>query len=403
MSQQLKQSIEQGSVQVTENRDELHVQITPSQFRISETAHPDDLNYELRHWKGSMLRWQHDGSVILIARSSTLAPNEGFLDIRSTGYTHIVSDHSIKIAATGHKLTGGGDAGEDSNKSLELFGEGDIHIQSNGKGGIYVSSAGDIEFKGNNIKFNAAQQISMNTGAKDSISVGESSGIGSGKFVVSTGSYEMATTNYKESVTGAKKVSNTGSIVQEQKVALTEPTLPQQHVTSTETVGSLVHKVGYDYVLEVDGKMLLKVNNNPTKVAGGVLGGPGAADGYPTQVDALVQEIGGTRSTYIRPGVTPPYGNDYTEIELGNSYTKVLTASPGNTAWSVESEVRGDLVMQTTALGSIGIEAGPSPSNDVFITNEGGSIRLDASGAKGMIQMLATKEIRGTAIKINLN
>lgn len=404
MSQSVEQSLQEDKSKVTENRDEISVSILPSSFRITETSGPNDRNYELRHWRGSMVRWQENGSLVVIAQSrEAFGPNTGYLDVKTSGYAHLVSDHNIKIAATGCKLTGGGEGGSDQEKSLELFGAGDIHIQSDGKGGIYITAAKNIEFRGDNIIFNAAQQISMNTGSKEDVNVGESSGIGSGKFVVSTGSYELATSNYAESVTGAKKVSNTGSIVQEQKVAIAQPTTPNQHITSTETVGSLVHKVGYDYVLEVDGKMLLKVNNNPAKAGGGVLGGPGSADGFPTQVEALVQEIRGTRATYIKPGTTPPYGNDYTEIELGNSYTKVKSAAPSKTGWSVETETKGDCIIKTSALGDIGIQAGATPSNNVFLKNLGGSVRIEASGAAGMIDMKATTEIRGTAIKINLN
>jgi hypothetical protein len=405
MSQSLEQSLREGSVQVTTNKDELYVQLTNGSFKVTETINPNNRSYEMRHFRASMLRWQHDGSVLLVARNSELAPNLGYLDVLSTGYTHITSGHNIVLTAEGCAKTGGGAAGSADNKGFEIKTKsGDIHIQSDGKGGIYITSAANIEFRcPGDMIFNAGGQISMNTGAKDVLSGGLSEGIGSGKFVVSTGSYELATATYKETVTGSKDIENYGEINQQQKVAIAEPTLPQQHITTTETVGSLVHKIGYDYVLEVDGKMLLKVNNNPAKKVGGVLGGPGAAMGYATQtLEAFKQEINGTRATYLR-AQTNPYAQDYLSIDRGNWYCEVETAAPGNTAISAGSLTKGDVVFQTTAQGSIGIQSGPTPSNSILVQNQGGSIRVEANGAKGMIQMLATQEIRGTAIRINLN
>lgn len=405
MSQSLEQSLKEGSVEVTSNKDELYIQLTNGSFKTVETINPNNRSYELRHWRASMLRWQHDGSVLLVARNSTLAPNLGYLDIKSSGYTHITSDHNIVLNAKGCALTGGGAAGSANNKGVEIRSDaGDIHIQSDGKGGIYVNSDANIQFTcPGDMIFNAGGQISMNTGSKDVLSGGLTSGIGSGKFTVSTGSYTLATATYKETVTGSKTIENFGEINQEQKIAITEPTLPQQHITTTETVGSLVHKIGYDYVLEVDGKMLLKVNNNPLKKAGGVLGGPGSAMGYATQtLEALKQEIGGTRATYIKAGASP-YAADTVDIDRGYAHTQVTTSAPGNTAVSAGSITKGDVVFQTTAQGNIGIQAGPTPSNVVLLQNQGGSIRVEANGAKGMIEMLATQEIRATAIRINLN
>ena len=401
-SQSLEQALQQGSVQVTEGRDELSVKLTNGSFKITEGMNPNDRFYEMRHWRASTFRFQDDGSLILVARNSTLAPNLGFFDIRSTGYTHITSEHNIVIASTGHAKTGGGEAGSADNKGLELKSTGDLHIQSDGKGGIYVSSASNIEFRcPGNMIFNAGGQISMNTGAKSDISAGLSKGIGSGKFTVSTGSYELATTTYKETVTGSKREVNNGEIETKQEISLTEPSLPNSHIITTETQGSLVQKVGHDYILEVDGKMLLRVNNNPLKKGGALQGGSPL---YPVQTtEALKQEVVGTRATYIKPSATPPYGADYTEIELGHQCTKIKKAAPAKTAWSVASNTMGDLVMQTTAVGNIGIKAGPTPSNAILLQNEGGSVRIEANGAMGMIQMLATKEIRARAIRINLN
>ena len=104
---QNKQSIEQKSSQITENVNEVRSKITDSSFRISETCGPDDRNYEMRHYRGSMLRWQENGGVLLIARSADLTPNEGYLDVKSTGYMHFKSDHDIQLTAEGHKVTGG--------------------------------------------------------------------------------------------------------------------------------------------------------------------------------------------------------------------------------------------------------------------------------------------------------
>ena len=266
MSTSNEQSIVQKSSQITENINEVRCKISDSSFRIFETCGPDDRNYEMRHYRGSMVRWQENGSVILIARSSDLTPNEGYLDVKSTGYMHFKSDHDIQLTAEGHKVTGGGEAGSSEEKSVDIFGTGDVVIQSNGKGGVYISAAKDIELNaGGSIKLKAAEQISLNTGSQDPVPFGLTKSVGSGKLSISTGQYELSTTSFKETVSGSKMEENYGEVIQEQKLNILEPAAlgPGAHITTHETVGTLHHKVGHDYILEVDGKMKVKVNNNP--------------------------------------------------------------------------------------------------------------------------------------------
>ena len=397
MSLSIEQSLNSGQTRVTKFSNECHTKLTDSNFQIINISTPNDRSYEMRHWRASKIRWQEDGSVIIQARNSTAAPNLGFLDIMSTGYTQIVADHNILISAKGHKKTGGGGpggGGTEEEKSIEIAAVGDIVIRSDGYGGVYITSAKNIEFKcPGDMIFTAGGQISMNTGSK-----------GSGKFTVSTGVYELSTVTYKETVTSSKNIINYGEINQQQKIAVTEPTLPSQHITTTETVGSLVHKVGYDYVLEVDGKMLLKVNNNPAKKVLGVLGGPGAAMGYPLQTDALQQKIVGNRSTFILPSAGEGgEGNDATTVTLGSSSTTILAGDKKGTAFSVNSATKGNIALSTFVKGSIALAAGADANNQVVVSNAGGGVGILALGAEGMIQMLATQEIRGTAIKINLN
>ena len=59
--------------------------------------------------------------------------------------------------------------------------------------------------------------------------------------------------------------------------------------------------------------------------------------------------------------------------------------------------------MRASAIGTIALQTGATPANAILLQNAGGSIRLEANGAMGMIEMLATKEISATALKINLN
>jgi hypothetical protein len=405
MSQSIEQSLNSGQTKVTKNSNEIHTKVTDSNFQIIDISTPNDRSYEMRHWRASKIRWQEDGSVLLQAHNLTAAPNLGFLDIMSTGYTQITAGHNILISAKGHKKTGGGTGGSEDEKSIEIAAVGDIVIKSNGKGGVYITSAKNLEFRcPGDMIFNAGGQISMNTGSKDPIAGGLTKGVGSGKFTVSTGVYELSTVTYKETVTGSKNIENNGEINQQQKIAVTEPTLPSQHITTTETVGSLVHKVGYDYVLEVDGKMLLKVNNNPAKKVLGVLGGPGAAMGYPVQIDALQQQIVGNRSTFILPSpLSKGEGSDATTITLGSSSTTILAGDKKGTAFSVNSATKGNISLASLLKGSVTVTAGSDPSNHVVVSNAGGSVRIFAMGAQGMIQMMATKQITGTAIKINLN
>ena len=395
MSQSANQSLNQGSVRIEETVNELREFITDGSFAFRETVKPGDRSYEMAHYRGSRIRWQEDGSVLLIARSAEATPIEGYLDVKSTGYMHFVSGHNIKLIADGHQKTGGGAAGSDDEKSVEIRGPGDIVIQGDGKGGVVINAAKDIELiAGGSIKLQAAEQVSIQTG-----SLAPGLGIfgkdlGSGKLSIATGVFELGCTSYKETVTGSKVEENFGEVIRDQKPSLAAPTLPNQHITTEETTGTLVHKIGCDYVLDVGGKMKVKVANNPLAVGPLTLEMP---------LHAVKQEIFGSRTTTLQTLGTPPYAQDYLEIPVGNVFTSIGTALPGTSAWSVESKIKGDIVAQATAIGSIGLQTGPTPSNAILLQNTGGSIRLEALGPLGMIQMLAIKMISGTALKINLN
>lgn len=395
MSQSVNQSLNQGSVRIEETVNELREFITDGSFAFRETVKPGDRSYEMAHYRGSRIRWQEDGSVLLIARSSEATPIEGYLDVKSSGYMHFVSGHNIKLIADGHQKTGGGEAGSDDEKSVEIRGPGDIVIQSDGKGGVVINAAKDIEMiAGGSIKLKAAEQVSIQTGSLTPGIGGLGKEVGSGKLTIATGVYELSTTTYKETVTGSKNEENFGEVIRDQKPSLAAPTLPNQHITTDETTGTLVHKIGCDYILDVGGKMKVKVANNPLAIGPLTLEMP---------LHAVKQEIFGSRTTTLQTLGTPPYAQDYLEIPTGNVFTSVGTALPGTSAWSVESKIKGDIVAQASVIGSIGLQTGPTPSNAILLQNAGGSIRLEALGALGMIQMLATKMISGTALKINLN
>ena len=393
-----KQSLEQESSKIREEINEVRETITDSSFTTRETCGPDDRNYEMRHYRGSFLRWQENGAVLINARSADMTPTEGYLDVKSTGYMHFKSGHNIKLIAEGHRVTGGGEGGADEEKSVEIFGPGDICIQSNGKGGIYISSAKDIELNaGGSIKLKAAEQISLNTGSQDPVPFGLTKSIGSGKLSISTGQYELSATSFKETVTGSKMEENYGEVIQEQKMNILEPPSlgPGALITTQETVGTLHHKVGHDYILEVDGKMKVKVNNNPLKKVGPLF--------LEMPMETLKYEIVGSRTSTLLMDPILQYSQDFVDIPMGNSYTQIGTAAPGLTAWSAGSLTKGDCVIQATAVGSIGIQNGPTPTNTILLQNLGGSIAMQASGAMGMISMVATKEISGTALIIRLN
>ena len=393
-----KQSLEQESSKIREEINEVRETITDSSFTTRETCGPDDRNYEMRHYRGSFLRWQENGAVLINARSADMTPTEGYLDVKSTGYMHFKSGHNIKLIAEGHRVTGGGEGGADEEKSVEIFGPGDICIQSNGKGGIYISAAKDIELNaGGSIKLKAAEQISLNTGSQDPVPFGLTKSIGSGKLSISTGQYELSATSFKETVTGSKMEENYGEVIQEQKMNILEPPSlgPGAHITTQETVGTLHHKVGHDYILEVDGKMKVKVNNNPLKKVGPLF--------LEMPMETLKYEIVGSRTSTLLMDPILQYSQDFVDIPMGNSYTQIGTAAPGLTAWSAGSLTKGDCVIQATAVGSIGIQNGPTPTNTILLQNLGGSIAMQASGAMGMISMVATKEISGTALIIRLN
>ena len=394
-SQSVEQSHKQGSCTITETLNGYRECISDSSFAIRETADPGDRSYEMTHYRGSRIRWQEDGSVLLIARSSEATPIEGYLDVKSSGYMHFVSGHNIKLIADGHQKTGGGEAGSDDEKSVEIRGPGDIVIQGDGKGGVVINAAKDIELiAGGSIKLKAAEQVSIQTG-----SLAPGLGIfgkdlGSGKLTIATGIYELGCTSYKETVTGSKVEENFGEVIRDQKPSLTAPTLPNQHITTDETSGTLVHKIGCDYILDVGGKMKVKVANLPTAKGPLTLEMP---------LHAVKQEIYGSRTTTLQTLGTPAYAQDYLSIPVGNVLTEIGTALPGTTGFAVETKTKGDISMSADAIGTIALKTGPIPSNAILLQNDGGSIRVQALGALGMIEMLATKMISGSALKINLN
>ena len=393
-----KQSLEQESSKITEEINEVRETITDSSFTIRETCGHDDRNYEMRHYRASFIRWQENGAVLINARSADMTPTEGYLDVKSTGYMNFKSDHDIKLSAEGHRVTGGGEGGSDEEKSVDIFGTGDVVIQSNGKGGIYITAAKDIELNaGGSIKLKAAEQVSINTGSQDPVPFGLTKSVGSGKLSISTGQYELSTTSYKETVSGSKMEENYGEVIQEQKLNILEPAAlgPGAHITTHETVGTLHHKVGHDYILEVDGKMKVKVNNNPIKKVGPLT--------LEMPMEALKYEVMGSRTSTLNPDPLLQYAQDFVNIPMGNSYCQVGIAAPGTSAWSAGSLTKGDCVIQATAVGSIGIQNGPTPTNTILLQNLGGSIAMQATGAMGMISMVATKEISGTALIIRLN
>ena len=394
------QSVEQGSSAVREQINELREKITDSSFTIRETCGPDDRSYEMRHYRASMIRWQENGSVLLVARSAEMTPNEGYLDIKSSGYMHMNSGHNIKLIAEGCQKTGGGEAFSDDNKGVEIKSvAGDILVQSNGKGGIVINATGgDLELiAGKSIIMKAADQISLNTGSQDPVPFGLTESIGSGKLSISTGQYELSTASYKETVTGSKTEENFGEVIREQKPNLLAPAALGEgaHITTEETTGTLVHKIGHDYILDIGGKMKVKVANSLEKKVG-----PLFAE---MPEHAVAYEITGSRTTTLNPDPILQFAQDYTSIPTGNWFAEIDTAMPGTSGFSAGTLSKGDVVFQTSAIGNIALQAGATPANAILLQNQGGSIRFEANGAMGMIEMLATKEISATALKINLN
>lgn len=395
-----KQSIEQESSKIQEEMNEVRETISDSSFTIRETCGVNDRSYEMRHYKASFIRWQENGAVLINARSATRTPNEGYLDVKSTGYMHFTAEHDIKLTSNGARNTGGGEGGSDENKSIDIFGSGDIIVQGNGKGGIVINAAnGDLELiSGGNIIMKAADQISLNTGSQDPVPFGPTKSIGSGKLSISTGQYELSTASYKEVVTGTKTVENYGENLEEQKLNILQPATlgPGAHITTKNTVGTLKQVIGHDYILEVDGKMKVKVNNNPLKKVGPLT--------LEMPMEAMKTEINGSRTSTLYQDPILQYAQDFTNIPVGNSFTQITTAAPGTSGWSAATMAKGDLVLQATAIGSIGVQTGPTPANIILLQNLGGGVAITASGAMGMILMFATKVINATApVAINLN
>jgi hypothetical protein len=140
--------------------------------------------------------------------------------------------------------------------------------------------------------------------------------------------------------------------------------------------------------------MKVKVANNPKNI------GPLTPE---MPLHAVKQEIFGSRTTTLQTLGTPNYAQEYLSIPTGNVLTEIGTALPGTSAFSVEAKTKGDIIMESSDIGTIALKTGPVPSNAILLQNAGGSIRLEANGALGMIQLKAKKLIQGSALKINLN
>lgn len=110
MSQSVKQSVKERLNTVTNVTEEVITTLLKSKFQITETTNPNDANLELRHWRASAIRWQHDGSILINARNrENFAPNAGFIHTHSTGQTYVIAEHNVLISAKGYAKTGGGE------------------------------------------------------------------------------------------------------------------------------------------------------------------------------------------------------------------------------------------------------------------------------------------------------
>lgn len=371
-----------SAAQLTEVRNEVISVLSNAGILTTEVSTPELETYFRKFPRGSYNLYDKDGNVAIGGYNSELAPNLGNLSLGSSGNMKIYSGHAIIICASGHLKTGGGKGGSEDEKSITISANGDIHIESKGKGGIFIKSAGDLNLEGDNVRITGTTGVSINAGAQTDVPGGEIKKVGSGKISFSAGIIESSSNNLTQQTLSLSKTINYGQSIKEQKINPLKPALPQQQSMHYETPGSVEHNISGDYVLNIQGKMLVNVNG--VTLPGSLLSGGGT---YGIQNQSVVQNINGDRYTYIRPGTIPPTGDDYVEITKGIHHVKSLAPQETSQTGIAFETLIGNIATVVRTQGDIGIQ---TLTGDTLVQGKN-------------LLLLGLQEVREVAPRINLN
>ena len=379
--------------QVDTITNEVISRLTKAGTLTVEVSTPGGETYFKKFARGAFHHVDADGNMSIAGWNATPSPTTGQLSLASSGLMKIQSGHALLIHAEDGMTTGGTvKSGEDA-KSISILANGDIHIEAKGPGGIYIKSPGDLRLEGDNVQIVGKTGVSINTGSQETVE-GEINSVGSGDLSISTGRLRVSAKQKTEQIQTLKKTVNYGQVVTEQKVALTEPTLPQQHLMSHSTPGSIEHVVDGDYILKVKGKMLVKVDG--IALPASPLNGAGA-----TQAETYRTEVAGDKGTYIQPGVASPggvaQGSDYTEITKGKHHVKVI-AGDTESQTAVAFEVTKDNIVHTI-VGDGDMAFGVQGFGDIAINNASGDLLVETRS----ILLTAQAEVRLQGTNIYLN
>ena len=379
--------------QITDITNEVISRLTKAGTLTVEVSTPGQESYFKKFARGAFEHVDSDGNFSIAGWNATPSPITGQLTLASSGLMKIQSGHALLIHAEDGMQTGATVKKGDDATSISILANGDIQIESKGPGGIYIKSPGDLRLEGDNVQIVGKTGVSINTGSQDVVE-GEINSVGSGDLSISTGRLLVSAKQKTEQIQSLKKTVNYGHVIHEQKVAITDPTLPQQHLTSTSTPGSLEHVIDGDYTLKVNGKMLVQVMGVP--LPGTPLNGAGNV-----QAETYRLEVVGNKGTYIQPTVAAtgatPGGNDYTEITQGKYHVNVVAGDVASQT-AIAFEAAKDNII-TTIAGQGNISTNLEGVGDIILNSETGDFFVNSRS----ILLTAQAEIRLTGTTIYLN
>jgi hypothetical protein len=378
-----------SEAQVTQITNEVISRLSKAGVLTVEVGTPGKETYFKKFAAGSFVHADPDGNLSIAGHNAELSPTLGNLNLASTGVMKISSGHALVISAEDGMKTGGGSGGTQDAAAVTIMASGDVHIESTGPGGIFIKSPKDLRLEGDNVKIVGKTSVSINTGSQEPVA-SDIPLVGSGDLSITTGRVQLSTREFTEQTLSLKNTVNTGHVLHEQRINPLEPTIPQQHLTSTTTVGSLEHDITGDYIVRVGGKMLLQVAGLP--IVGSPLNGVGSV-----QLESYLQEISGDRAAYIVPGLgKPPGGGDFVNI-LGPGAFQVNVVAPDETGTAIGfNAAAGDVVTWVDGAGNVAMG---TTAGDVSLDTLAGDVTLLGTH----ISMVAETEVRALAPLINLN
>ena len=298
------------------------------------------------HPRGSFMMMDRDGNVAFYGHNSELAPNLGNLSLGSTGNMKISSGHALIIEAQDCLQTGGAleKGGSNSAKSITIRANGDIHIESNGPGGIYIKSPKTLRLEGEDVEIVATQKLSLKAGSlTPTVGTTGISAVGSGEISITGATVKTSANTIIDNSLSQHKIVNNGHIEIEQLPNPSAPGLPTGNLFNITTTGSIEYVAGGDFAMRVTGKVRQEIAGTvlPTSLLNG--GNPT----YGIQPQAFLTNI--ALGDHLENLLL---GNHVVNVTVGSAGTNVVTAAAGGTGiWkTVET---GNIV----AAAPVGVDA----------------------------------------------